>query len=94
MTEALGPVVEILEAGRREGLAPGLAAVVLRGGLLAQMAKLIRPSMGGDPVPPSAARLGRSLWRDPGRLLEGHPATVRARRRPRGSSPEARSPKA
>ena len=31
-TEALGPVAEVLEAGRREGLAPGLAAVVLREG--------------------------------------------------------------
>jgi CubicO group peptidase (beta-lactamase class C family) len=32
MTEALGPVTEVLEAGRREGLAPGLAAAVLRDG--------------------------------------------------------------
>ncbi len=32
MREALGPAVEVLEAGRREGLAPGLAAAVLAGG--------------------------------------------------------------
>ncbi|HEU4383454.1 MAG TPA: serine hydrolase domain-containing protein [Anaeromyxobacteraceae bacterium] len=29
---ALGPVEEVLEAGRREGLAPGLSAMVLQGG--------------------------------------------------------------
>ena len=32
MKEALGPVAEVLEAGRREGLAPGLSALVLREG--------------------------------------------------------------
>ncbi|HEY6106444.1 MAG TPA: serine hydrolase domain-containing protein, partial [Anaeromyxobacteraceae bacterium] len=32
MREALGPVTEVLEAGRREGLAPGLSAVVLSRG--------------------------------------------------------------
>ena len=30
--EALGPVAEVLEAGRREGLAPGLSAAILRQG--------------------------------------------------------------
>ncbi|HYQ80237.1 MAG TPA: serine hydrolase domain-containing protein [Anaeromyxobacteraceae bacterium] len=30
--ESLGPVAEVLEAGRREGLAPGLSALVLRQG--------------------------------------------------------------
>lgn len=34
MNRALGPVAEVLEAGRREGLAPGLSAAVLREGRL------------------------------------------------------------
>ncbi|HET6923234.1 MAG TPA: serine hydrolase domain-containing protein [Anaeromyxobacteraceae bacterium] len=42
MREALGPVVEVLEAGRREGLAPGLAAAVLWGG------RLVHASAHGD----------------------------------------------
>ena len=42
MREALGPVVEVLEAGRREGLAPGLAAAVLSGG------RLVHASVHGD----------------------------------------------
>ena len=42
MREALGPVVEVLEAGRREGLAPGLAAAVRSGG------RLVHASVHGD----------------------------------------------
>jgi CubicO group peptidase (beta-lactamase class C family) len=42
MREALGPVTEVLEAGRREGLAPGLSAAVLRDG------RLVHLSVHGD----------------------------------------------
>lgn len=42
MKVALGPLVEVLEGGRREGVAPGLAATVLRGG------RLVHASEHGD----------------------------------------------
>jgi len=53
MRQALGPVAEVLEAGRREGLAPGLAAAVLRGG------EPVHQSVHGDAqIEPSRRPLG------------------------------------